>query len=68
MPGGRGGELLVADMVQWFGLVAFLCGGDQPWRPGRGLEQPALPSLSFNLNSIHIRLYVAYSLIGLIST
>ena len=26
MPGGRGGELLVADMVQWFGLVAFLCG------------------------------------------
>jgi hypothetical protein len=26
MPGGGGGESLVADMVQRFGLAAFVCG------------------------------------------
>jgi hypothetical protein len=34
MPGGGGREPLVADLVQWFGVAAFLCGGDQPWRTG----------------------------------
>ena len=34
----------MVDMVQRFGLVAFLCGGDQPWRPGAGARssQPYL--------------------------
>jgi hypothetical protein len=34
MPGGGGGKLLVAGMVQRFGLLWPFCAGDQPWRPG----------------------------------
>jgi len=33
----RGGEFLVAGVVQRVGLVTFLCGGDlAPWRDGGG--------------------------------
>jgi len=45
MPGGRGREFLVVvrDVVQRFGRVAFLCGVISRGGRGRGQEQPALP-------------------------
>ena len=45
MPGGRGRELLVVvrDVVQGSGRVAFLCGVISRGGRGRGQEQPALP-------------------------
>jgi hypothetical protein len=45
MPGGGGRQPLAADLVQWLGVVAFLCGGDQPWRTrvaGARSSQPYL--------------------------
>ncbi len=42
MPGGRQGALVV-DVVERFGLVAFLCGVTSGDGRGRGQEQPALP-------------------------
>ena len=43
MPGGRGREPLVVDMVQRFGLLAFLCGVISRGGRGRGMgSQPYL--------------------------
>ena len=43
MPGGRGREPLVVDMVQRFGLLAFLCGVISRGSRGRGMgSQPYL--------------------------
>jgi len=44
MPGGRGGEFLVAGMVQRSGRVAFLCGVTS--RGGRG-ARPGAASLTW---------------------
>ena len=48
MPGGGGREPSVVDMVQRFGLVAFLCGAISRGGRGRGREQPALPRTPLN--------------------
>ena len=43
MPGGRGREPSVVDMVQRFGLLAFLCGVISRGGRGRGMSsQPYL--------------------------